>query len=54
MLRSIRRVYAIVSVVIRYNLDDYLPRPGVFRFVRYGAYLHPALYRRETRDMSVD
>ena len=53
MLRSIRRVYTIVSVVIRYNLDDYLPRQGVFRFVRYGAYLHPAHYRRETRDMPV-
>lgn len=53
MLRSICRGYTIVSVVIRYNLDDYLPRQGVFRWIRYAALLHPAHYRRETREMSV-
>ena len=53
MLRSVKRVYTIVRVVIRYNLDEYLPRQGVFRFIRYGAYLHPAHYRRESQDMPV-
>lgn len=51
MLRSIRRSYDIVRIVIRHNLDDYLPRQGVFRLIRYAACLHPAHYRRENRDM---
>lgn len=53
MLRSFRRLYAIARVILRYNLDEYLPRQGIFRLIRYSAYLHPAHYRREARDMAV-
>ncbi|MBV7434542.1 ubiquinone biosynthesis regulatory protein kinase UbiB [Cardiobacteriaceae bacterium TAE3-ERU3] len=53
MWRSIRRVYAIVTVLIRYRLDDYLPRQGIFRFVRWGVYLHPAYYRRDDIERSL-
>lgn len=47
MWRSVRRIYAIVKVLIYYRLDDYLPRQGIFRLVRLATYLHPAHYRRD-------
>lgn len=48
MWRSLWRVYAIVTVLIRYRLYDYLPRQGVFRLLRWGMRLHPAYYRRSS------
>lgn len=47
MFRSIRRIYAIITVLIRYRLDDYMPREGVFRVVRWGMRLHPVYYQRK-------
>lgn len=52
MLRSIKRLYDIVNIIIYYGLDEFLPKSGVFRWVRYGAYLHPAHYRRNQEALS--
>lgn len=52
MLRSIKRLYDIFNVVIFYGLDEYLPKSGLLRWVHYGAYLHPAHYRRNQEGLS--
>lgn len=52
MLRSIKRLYAIFNIVIFYGLDEYLPKSGLFRCLRYAAYLHPAHYRRNQEALS--
>lgn len=52
MWRTIRRTHAIYAIMLRFGLDDYLPRQGVFRVFRLSARLHPAYYHRDRRQGS--
>ncbi|MDO4642974.1 MAG: ubiquinone biosynthesis regulatory protein kinase UbiB [Cardiobacteriaceae bacterium] len=53
MFASSLRMYQIARILIRYRLHEYLPDEGIFRWLRLGAHLHPAYYKKDSEDYSL-